>query len=355
MTNQCPRCGTPRVGDFPFCQRCGLDFRLAGASAMPPQQQLPPQQPLHGTEPPASYPQPPASYPPASYPPAQGYPPTPQPEPAPAVCLRCYAPLNPGSPLCTNCGFDNRIAWSMPAPVAAKRSMLPAALALVGVALIVAALVLVAVAQSRSGATPTLTPLITPAASIEATPTPQPTAALATEPPAVPSAPASAAVISAAGTTEPSPAVAWTGFSAPDGAWSASFPGSAPLKSTTPLGTGAYGGDATVYMSLDGFAEYVVCYMDFSTDLGGGLDQAAVLRIMETSMNASFDGTETSSTASSVGTHPARDVTLAVTSPAEMLTHRMWFVGQRFYMIFTVSAPGLSVYPQHFFDGFKLT
>jgi len=66
MTSQCPRCGAPRMGDF--CHNCGLDFKQAGGQAMPPQQQLPPSQPIYSPAPP---PQP--TYNPAPPPQAAGY------------------------------------------------------------------------------------------------------------------------------------------------------------------------------------------------------------------------------------------------------------------------------------------
>jgi hypothetical protein len=207
MTSQCPRCGAPRIGDF--CHQCGLDFRTNAGQAMPPQQPLPPQQPIYNPAPPPQsqgyftqqtppagyYPQVPQgpgyySPPPPAYPaPSQWAPQTPAPTPqaanqpntlaqtadaqatdlgqtadaggqpatqpnaqsvnAPSVCLRCYAPLHPGYALCSNCGFDNTSAWG--AAAAAHPAGVPTlaiALALLGACLIVAAGVLVFVAQS---------------------------------------------------------------------------------------------------------------------------------------------------------------------------------------------------------------
>jgi hypothetical protein len=203
MTSQCPRCGAPRLGDF--CHQCGFDFK-GGGQAMPPQQQLPPSQPIYSSAPPPQptyNPAPPpqaAGYytqapPPAGYypPSQQGYPasnpwaapaaptaptaptvspPQPadaagppadsqfdgqsataiapaQPVSAPSVCLRCYAPLHPGYGVCGNCGFDNSSAWGA-APLAPATGVPPLAiaLALLGACLIAAAAVLVFVAQS---------------------------------------------------------------------------------------------------------------------------------------------------------------------------------------------------------------
>jgi ribosomal protein L40E len=186
------------MGDF--CHNCGLDFKQAGGQPMPPQQPLPPSQPIYSSAPPqpAYNPAPPAPQsagyytqapPPAGYyqpsqsaypanpwaapgsqssPPAQpmtqtgdavavdapfgGQPATAnaaaQPVSAPSVCLRCYAPLHPGYALCGNCGFDNTSAWRA-APLARTNGvpMLAVALALLGAGLIVAAAVLLFVAQ----------------------------------------------------------------------------------------------------------------------------------------------------------------------------------------------------------------
>ena len=66
---------------------------------------------------------------------------------APTVCLRCYAPLQPGYAGCGNCGFDNSIVWGALATPAGNRIPTVAyALALLGAGLIVAAVALVLVA-----------------------------------------------------------------------------------------------------------------------------------------------------------------------------------------------------------------
>ena len=136
MTSQCPRCGAPRMGDFPFCHHCGLDLRQSGAPSMPPQQQLPPQQPIYGspqqpiygspqqtfgppTAPIAPYGQPQAPY---YYPPQQAQPPayqqpnqgtTPwqasQPAASPAP-LAPYAPPTPAASFGTAASTDAQAA-----------------------------------------------------------------------------------------------------------------------------------------------------------------------------------------------------------------------------------------------------
>jgi hypothetical protein len=205
MTSQCPRCASPRLGDYPFCHQCGFDFRFAGGPAMPPQQTLPSQQPLYGTPPQQPYGAPQAPYyfqpqlppqqapayqppnqwaapwqTPATQPPAPiaAYQPAPQPPTAsgrsaeavpatdqatpdqsaawqpptaPSVCLRCYAPLHPGYAHCSNCGFDNSTAWATTAPAASpKTPPLAFALALLGAGLIAAAGAVFFVAQGSA-------------------------------------------------------------------------------------------------------------------------------------------------------------------------------------------------------------
>jgi hypothetical protein len=193
MTSQCPRCGTPRMGDF--CHSCGLDFRPGTGQAMPAQQ-MPPTQTVYGTPQQQAYqtpvypqtpgypPQQPTYYQPQTlggyYPQTPGFqapspwappPPSvpqpdatpatdasdqqdasvPQPVTAPSVCLRCYAPLHPGYTRCGNCGFDNATAWGAAALAPATGvPVLASALALLGAGLIVAAGVLLFVAQ-RAG------------------------------------------------------------------------------------------------------------------------------------------------------------------------------------------------------------
>lgn len=106
-----------------------------------------PQQLLYGAAPP-QYPVPPQrqSYgQPSAYGQPQGY------QPAPSVCLRCYVPLYPGYTKCTNCGYDNSAAWGAAPAASPRTSMLPIALAIVGVALLVGAALLVLVAGGGGG------------------------------------------------------------------------------------------------------------------------------------------------------------------------------------------------------------
>ena len=149
MTNQCPRCGTPRLGDSPICQGCGLDFLTVGAPPASTSPQPAPQA--------AAYPQPQPQPFQQPAPQAAAYP---QPQGAPGFCPRCRAPLYPGYPICGNCGLDLRAAWGYGGPTAGPtRSMLPSALAggLV-LALIVAGAAVFAISQPHgdSSASPSV-------------------------------------------------------------------------------------------------------------------------------------------------------------------------------------------------------
>ena len=86
MSNQCPQCGTPRLGESPFCQTCGFDFQNPGRP------------------------------------------------PVAEICPRCSAPLQPGFSQCRNCGFD----WRDPAGESGAWASSMATLAIfLGISLIV--------------------------------------------------------------------------------------------------------------------------------------------------------------------------------------------------------------------------
>jgi len=387
MTNLCPRCGTPRLAAF--CQKCGLDFRTLDAQAVPPQQQLPPPPPLYGATgpqpfqvsppqtplyqapppPPPPYqapPPPPPFYPPPPPPPLQpaeplqapiSEPPVPQvqtfgqptyqpfgqPPATASVCPRCYAPLFAGVSRCGNCGYETGTAWGM-APATHRSPALPIALALLGVGcLAVAGAVFVVAQNSGSSASPTPTTV----AAASATPTTEATPTETAKPTATPKASAGE------GTPEPSPPFTWTSYKSPDGKWSTKFPGSGtPTKTTSTSGTGTYAATEISYEVYYAGVEYAVAYMDLNPSLVSGMDPEALLDVMEMSMTSGAGTTDVVSTASTVGTHPARDVSL--TAMGQQMTMRIFFVGSRFYILMVASAPGASVYPQHFFGQFQL-
>jgi hypothetical protein len=154
MTNQCPRCASPRSGDDRFCYMCGLDLRTSTESPVP-QPQLPPQQAPIPPQP-QVYQQPdPLAAPQQFAPQPQGYQqPTSQPQPAAGLCPRCGAPLYPGYSQCANCGFNSAAPWGATPPAAARRGrILPIALAIgVVVVLVAAGAIVLVVSNSRSGA-----------------------------------------------------------------------------------------------------------------------------------------------------------------------------------------------------------
>ena len=380
MTNHCPRCGTPRLGDYPICQGCGLDYRLLVAPAMPPQQPfygaaMPPgygQPPQGYGQPPQGYGQPPPGYgqPPPGYgqpPPGYGQPPQPpsgygqtpgfgqppspavgQPAPqpiqaAPSVCLRCYTALYPGYTRCSNCGFENSSAWSAPATAPARNATLPIALAVAGVGLLVLAAALVVAAGHGSSATPS------PSYAPTAVPTDRPTPTTTT---ATPSASGANAAV---GTPEPSPVDTWTAFTAPDGKWSARFPGLAgPTKTTQTLGSGADAVSATVFAAEDmNGAAYCVEVADFPSTFDTTIDTDAKLASLAVTLAIDLGGTVLNSTATTQGGLPAREA--EIKAAGGRLNVRVWFVGQRMYALLTEASPGLAVYPQHFFAEFALT
>ena len=194
MTNQCPRCGTPRLGDSPICQGCGLDFLTVGAprSAPAPQAAAYPQPQPQAFQQPAPQPQPQSQPFQQPAPQAAAYP-QPQPTGVPGFCPRCQAPLYPGYPICGNCGLDLRAAWGYGGPTGGPtRSMLP--IALVGglvLALIVAAAAVFAISQARgdSSASPSVVAPVPVGASPQETAAPSTPDARTTAEPTLASTP----------------------------------------------------------------------------------------------------------------------------------------------------------------------
>jgi hypothetical protein len=229
---------------------------------------------------------------------------------------------------------------------------LPIAIGLLGAALLVAAAALFVITQNHgSSAMPTASPSHVAMATL--TPTPAPTTSSTPEPTAEPSPSASPSAADENATAEPSPAGAWKSFTAPDGTWTEQFPGAiAPSKTTNPIGSGSSASTQTIYSVSVGGAGYAVAFMDVTPSVVDGQDPDALLSTMQISMAAALEGTNVSSTSTTEGTYPARDVTMdAMDLKVNM---RIWFVGTRFYMLLVTHSPGQVVYPQHFFAAFNL-
>jgi hypothetical protein len=327
---------------------------------MPAQQPLPPAQPLYGaplqtpTQAP-SYGQQPSYGQPASYgqPPSFGQQPSfgqpvsfdqPAPPPTPSVCPRCYTRFYPGQTQCSNCGYDTRASWGAPSPVApARASTLPIALAMLGIAFLIAAVALVVVTQS-GGASATPSPSVVAAASVTST-------LKATSSPSLLTSPSASSL--AEGTPEPSAVGTWTKFNSPDGKWYASFPGTTPpAKTSLPYSSGTISIEMPLFYLIDRTgAEYAAAYGDFKASDLAGMDPEFLLSTMETGLSSDGYTVVHSSATTQVG-QPARDVT--VTGKGQVVDIRMWFVSARFYMMMVYSKPGSATYPQHFFATFKL-
>lgn len=325
MTTQCPRCGTPRPGEYPICQGCGLDFRYL----------IPPPMPAPGYVPQMGYV-------PAT-PPAD-----PQPAPTPvqaaqSVCLRCYTPLYPGYTKCSNCGFENSTAFSAPPAAPARNATLPIVLAAIGVGLLVAAVVLVAVAGQGSSATPSSSYSPSPV-SVVAT----------TKPPPTDSTPSASGGSAASATAEPSPLDNWTAYASADGKWSARFPGlSSPRASSQTVSAGTSSVSATIYAVEDmNGADYGVEVAEFPSTFVSGSDAEALLANLVTTLAADWRGKVAGSVAATQAGLPARDAAISVVGA--LINVRVWFVGSRMYGLLTQAARGIAVYPQHFYAEFAL-
>jgi hypothetical protein len=156
----------------------------------------------------------------------------------------------------------------------------------------------------------------------------------------------------AAATVEPSPGFAWSTFTAPDKKWSVRFPGtSAPITETLPLPMGTSSVTLTMYAAQDPSSEalYAVAFVDVPAGTFPG-NPNTYLGLMDASLANGMGGTLLSSSDSMVGTYVARD--LSILRGTQDYYIRMWFVGNRMYMLMTVADPEVAVYTQHFMATF---
>jgi hypothetical protein len=98
---------------------------------------------------------------------------------------------------------------------------------------------------------------------------------------------------------------------------------------------------------------YAIVYLDFPASAMAGLDTTTLLTTLESSVNSSLSGTETSSQAISVSGNPGRQVSL--TTSSEDVYYRIFFVGARWYWLLAFGPTGSSVASQQFFTSFSLT
>lgn len=347
MTSLCPRCSTPRAGDYPICQVCGLDFRSqvyqAGATGAAAGAAT-------GAPTPAS---------------PYGAPPAPPAQQAAGVCPRCRAPLYPGYTRCGNCGFDSAqpawgaaptyapAAWGSAAPaVKPAGSKMPILLALGAIVLLAVAGGLVLAATNKGGSA-SASPSASAVALASPTSTPTPTSTPRATRTAVASSAATAKPTLADNTPEPSPLSAWTSYAAPDKTWSVKFPSAmAPMKQSLPLNSGLAKGDMTMYAVVDSSGGvYAVAYFDFPA---GTIPTSAssLLKTMEATMATGMGGTLVTSNDATLGGSPARDLTIQKGS--QTINLRLAFVGDRFYMLMVMAESSATTYPQHYFSTLTL-
>jgi hypothetical protein len=345
MTTPCPRCGNPRVDARQFCSWCGFDFGVAQAGQPDTQPAQPPSPP--SVAPPA-YPQPPqAVYGQGS----SGYWAGGQ----SGACPRCQAPIYSGSWQCGNCGLDLRTQYGVP-PVLTfgataapqKGSLLP--LVIVGVlAVVLAGAGALYVTQGHAGAGSSPTPSATTARSALPSATPAPT---------VVATPAPEVTTAFEGTPEPPPVGDWVTFRAPDGTWSAKFPGTTPpIKQTQDVDVGTSTKQAIFYYSLDtvSMSVYAVYVLEMDQDMSvmtssGMLD--FLDSYMRTYMTSSLGGTVVSSKQTTLAGQPA--LQFVIDESGEEMTFATTGAGERIYMLMTAALQGATVYPEYFRENFSL-
>jgi uncharacterized protein (DUF983 family) len=292
--------------------------------------------------------------------PSYSQPPQPPQPPQPTTCPRCQAPVYPGYQQCGTCGLDLRpYAAPMVAPVGApvvtaKKSNTPMLLAAAGLVLILGAGGLIMMNQNNGGsASPT--PAITASHVAAGTPTDPPTdapeaTATAAKTPKVTLAPTIASA------TQAVPTGTWTKFTAPDGSWSAKFPGTGqPTKQDMSSSMSGTGMSIVFYYKLDvqsesGFFVYV-------------LDAGSAMSVMGSDAFLEYMADYMSSSAGSAGTiESTTDITLAghpgkeflINSSGAEVTLAMIAVDTRVYMVMTSCVGSEAIYHDYFLQNFAL-
>lgn len=327
MAGQCPRCGMPDRGDYPLCQGCGFDLRVASQSATPqaqfPQSQSPfgaPQQYSVSTGPvPQSYE--------GWAPPQQTAPP---PQATSSVCPRCNAQLYPGFTQCSRCGYDARAAWGMPVPfVQPRRSMLPYGLIVAGVALLVAAGAIFVVAQPGNGSAPS------PSAVAAALPTPTPTPTPTPSPtPAAPSPSPSLAATASPTSGATYSDTAWITYSPKDAGFVAKFPAQPKLTKQT---QSTSGGDVPVSLWTYVESSHLALAVLVATYPAGVLTGIGPAAAYDGAL-AGVTGSTSGLTLASQGDvildgHSGRSFTCD--GPTYSLMGQMFLVGSSLYMVYS--------------------
>jgi hypothetical protein len=229
---------------------------------------------------------------------------------------------------------------------------MPILLALGGVVLLAVAGGLVLAATNKGGSV-TVSPSASAVALASPTSTLQPTSTPRATRTSVASSAATAEPTLADNTPEPSPLAAWTSYVAPDKTWSIKFPSAmAPIKQSMPLNSGLAQGDMTMYVVVDSSGgAYAVAYFDFAA---GTIPTSAssLLKTMEATIASGMGGTLVTSTDATLGTSPARDLTIQKGS--QTINLRLAFVGDRFYLLMVMAESSATTYPQHYFSTLTL-
>ena len=160
------------------------------------------------------------------------------------------------------------------------------------------------------------------------------------------------------GTPEPAPVGKWTKFTAPDGSWSAMFPGTAkPIKQDMSTGTGSSKMSMVFWYATDTYSDavYAVYVIDGGSSLAAMGSQEFVDYMsdyMSTYLGGSAGGTTLSTKDVLIGTVPAKE--FVIEAKGMVMTMRLGLVGTKMYMLLEGAAPGADCYPQYFMEQFAV-
>lgn len=226
----------------------------------------------------------------------------------PTICPRCGAPVNPGNTFCANCGLALVMPTALPAQKRPTKVLVIGGIAAVAVIALVGAL---ALANRSKGWDPS---------------------------------------------NEPSPPDTWQSFTAPDGTWSVKFPGYLdPMTVSQSMDMGSVSMTLKMYLAMDGDAAYVAAAIDVPSSVTG-LSSATALDQFQRGMFSASGGEITASRDLKVGSYDAREVKFSgVTASNSEGYARFWMTETRIFLLMVMATPGVTMYPEHFFDSFTMS
>ncbi len=151
---------------------------------------------------------------------------------------------------------------------------------------------------------------------------------------------------------ESSPQETWRAFSPPDHSWTAMFPDIMEPQTVSQSISSGFSGEITItmYVVSDGKVAYEAASIDVPPSEQGA-DPKILLDEFGTGVSGTSSQVKGTRTLTVQG-YEARESEFTMMNFDVFA--RYWIANQRIYLLMAMAMPGQTMYPEHFFDGFKL-